>query len=223
MFTKSSLKHEFQIFKDHQNYQKHNVDSPAYEPLKQNILVSTPDEEKRRKRNEYAREYYKKNRERVRAQQKEYRRKGNAMRNRRCEMSWNQKQVYEFLLAQYHRWENPSRGTEIAKALWMNENSVYTAIFHLTKRWYVGRWPYWRYLLLKFPAWEKHEKKVTVEDIESTRKVLSWRWYLDELASKISAELITQNKELFEENQMLKEQLQKINELLEGFKSNNNE
>ena len=223
MFTKSSLKHEFQIFKDHQNYQRHNVDSPAYEPLKQSILVSTPEEEKRRKRNEYAREYYKKNRERVRAQQKEYRKKINTRSNHRCEMTWNKKKVYEFLLEQYRRGEVPARGTEIAKALWINESSVYTAVFHLTKRWYLGRWPYWRYLLLKFPAWEKLEKKVTVEDIESTRQVLSWRWYLDELANKINAELITQNKELFEENQELKEQLQKINEVLEGFKSNNNE
>lgn len=221
MFTKSSLKHEFQIFKDHQDYQKHNVDSPAYIPLKQNILVSTPDEEKRRKRNEYAREYYKKNRERVRAQQKEYRSKGNSRINRRCEMRGNQMKVYEFLLAQYNRGEELARGTEIAKALWMNENSVYTAIFHLTKRWYVGRWPYWRYLLLKLLGWEKHKRKVTVENIESTRQVLAWKWYLDELANKISAELITQNKELFEENQNLKEQLQKINEILEWFKSNN--
>lgn len=221
MFTKSSLKHEFQIFKDHQDYQSHNVDSLAYKPLKQSILVSTPDEEKRRKRNEYAREYYKKNRERVRAQQKEYRKKGNSRSNRRCEMRWNQMKVYEFLLAQYNRGEELARWTEIAKALWMNENSVYTAIFHLTKRWYVGRWPYWRYLLLKFPGWEKHKRKVTVENIESTRQVLAWRWYLDELANKISAELITQNKELFEENQNLKEQLQKINEILEWFKSNN--
>lgn len=223
MFTKSSLKHEFQIFKDHQDYQRHNVDSPAYIPLKQNILVSTPEEEKRRKRNEYAREYYKKNRERVRAQQKEYRKKRNSRSNHRCEMTWNKKKVYEFLLEQYRRGEDPARGTEIAKALGINESSVYTAVFHLTKRWYLGRGPYWRYLLLKFPAWEKHEKKVTVEDIESTRQVLSWRWYLDELANKINAELITQNKELFEENQELKEQLQKINEVLEGFKSNNNE
>lgn len=224
MFTKSSLKHEFQIFKDHQNYQRHNVDSPSYEPLKQGILVLSPEEEKRRKRNEYAKEYYRKNKARLREQQREYWRRKHADWNHKGDMIGLQKKVYEYLLDQYRKGQDPSRWTEIARALWISENSVYTAVFQLTKKWYLWRGTYWRYLLLKFPAWEKHENKwITYADIESTHNTLAWRWYLDELANKINAELITQNKELFEENQELKEQLQKINEVLEGFKSNNNE
>ena len=91
---------------------------------------------------------------------------------------------------------------------------MYTAVFQLTKKWYLGRWTYWRYLLLKFPEWEKfdEEQTVTFEDIESVHKTLVWKWYLDELVDKISAWLIVQNKELYEENQRLKETLKKIKE-----------
>ena len=202
------------IFKQFHDFQSRNVDHPSYEPLKQWILVLSPEEEKRRKRNEYAKEYYRKNKARLREQQKEYWRRKHVDGNHKGEMIWNQKRVYEFLLDQYRKWEDPARWTEIAKALWISENSVYTAIFHLTKRWYIGRWTYGRYLLLKFPEWEKfdEEQTVTYEDIESAHRTLVWKWYLDELADKISAWLITQNKELYEENQKLKEQLKQIKE-----------
>jgi hypothetical protein len=132
--------------------------------------------------------------------------------NHRGDMIWLQKKVYEFLLDQYRKWEDPARWTEIAKALWISENSVYTAVFQLTKKWYLGKGTYWRYLLLKFPDWERFNDKVTVKDIESTHKTLICKWYLDELADKISAWLVTQNKTLFEENQKLKEQLKQIKE-----------
>lgn len=132
--------------------------------------------------------------------------------NSREELSWIQRDVYNYLLNQYRKWEDPARWTEIAKALWISDNSVYTAVFQLTKKWYLGRWTYWRYLLLKFPDSEKSEKKVTLEDIKSAHQILVWKWYLDELADKISAGLVTQNKELYEENQRLKEILNKIKE-----------
>ena len=134
--------------------------------------------------------------------------------NHKGDMIWNQKRVYDYLLEQYRKWKDSPRGTEIARALWISDNSVYTAIFHLTKRWYIGRGTYWRYLLLKFPEWENfdEEQTVTLEDIESAHRTLVWKWYLDELADKISAWLIAQNKELYEENQKLKETLNKIKE-----------
>lgn len=202
------------IFKQFRDYQSRNVDHPSYEPLKQWVLVLSPEEEKRRKRNEYAKEYYRKNKKRLREQQREYWRRKHADGNHKGNMIWLQKAVYEFLLDQYRKWEDPARWTEIAKALGISENSVYTAVFQLTKKGYLGRWTYWRYLLLKFPEWEKfdEEQTVTLEDIESAHKTLVWKWYLDELADKISAWLIAQNKELYEENQKLKEALNKIKE-----------
>jgi len=202
------------IFKQFHDYQSRNVDHPSYEPLKQWILVLSPEEEKRRKRNEYAKEYYRKNKARLREQQREYWRRKHADGNHKGDMIWLQKKVYEFLLDQYRKWEDPARWTEIAKALWISENSVYTAVFQLTKKWYLWRWTYWRYLLLKFPEWDefKEEQTVTLEDIESAHKILVWRLYLDELADKISAWLIAQNKELYEENQKLKETLNRIKE-----------
>lgn len=189
------------------------MDHPSYKPLKQWVLVLSPEEEKRRKGNEYAKEYYRKNRDRLREQQREYWRRKHADGNHKGDMIWNQKRVYEFLLNQYRKWEDPARWTEIAKALWISDNSVYTAIFHLTKKGYLWRWTYWRYLLLKFPEWENFEEQtVTLDDIKSAHKTLVWKWYLDELADKISAGLIAQNKELYEENQKLKETLNKIKE-----------
>ena len=214
MFTKSPLNHEFKIFKNYQDYKSRNVDHPSYEPLEQGILVLSPEEEQRRKRNEYAREYYKKNKERLREQQREYWKRKHADWNHRWDMIGIQKKVYEYLLSQYRKWEDLSRGTEIARALWISENSVYTAVFQLTKKWYLWRGTYWRYLLLKFPDSEefKNEKEVTLEDIKSTHQALVWKWYLEELADQISSWLIAQNKKLFEENQKLKEQLKKIKE-----------
>ena len=62
------------IFKQFRDYQGRNVDHPSYEPLKQGILIKSSEEEKRKKRNEYARLYYMRNKEKIRVQQKEYRR-----------------------------------------------------------------------------------------------------------------------------------------------------
>lgn len=202
------------IFEQFREYQSRKVDHPSYEPLKQGILVLSPEEEKRRKRNEYAKEYYRKNKERLRERQREYWKRKHADWNHRGDMIWMQKKVYEYLLDQYRKGKDPARGTEIAKALWASENSVYTAVFQLTKKGYLGRGTYWRYLLLKFPEWEKFEEDqtITLEDIESAHKTLIWKWYLDELADRISAWLIAQNKELYEENQKLKETLNKIKE-----------
>ena len=61
---------------------------------------------------------------------------------------------------------------------------------------------------------ENYKKKhwVGIEDIENTHQILIGKGYLDELADKISAWLIAQNKELYEENQRLKETLNKIKE-----------
>ncbi len=201
------------LFEDFRQYQSKKVDSPYYEPLGQSIIVRTP-VKKENSRKEYQKEYYKKNKERIKEYQRDYWKKKHAEGNHRGDLIWIQKKVYEYLLAQYRKWEDPARWTKMAKALWVSENSVYTAVFQLTKKWYLGRWTYWRYLLLKFPDSEefKEEKEVTYEDIESVHKTLVWRWYLDELADKISGWLITQNKELYEENQKLKETLNKIKE-----------
>lgn len=199
------------LFEDFREYQSRKVDNPNYEPLGQSIVVGTP-VKKGNSRKEYQREYYKKNKERLREYQKNYWKKKHEDWNHRGDMRWIQKKVYEFLLAQYRKWEDPARWTEIARALWVSENSVYTAVSQLTKKWYLGRGTCWRYLLLKFLDGEESKKEVTYEDIVSTNNTLVWRWYLDELADKISAWLVTQNKELYEENQKLKETLNKIKE-----------
>lgn len=204
---------KFQIFKDYQDYQSRNVDNPSYEPLKQGILVLSPEEEKRRKRNEYAREYYRRNKERLMEYQRKYWKKKHADWNHKWDIIGIQKKVYEYLLNQYRKWEDLSRWTEIARALWISENSIYTAVFQLTKKWYLWRWTYWRYLLLKFPDSEEFKEEVTLEDIKSTHQTLVWKWYLEELVDQISSWLVAQNKELFEENQKLKEQLKQIKEV----------
>ena len=209
------------IFKQFHDFQSRNVDHPSYEPLKQWILVLSPEEEKRRKRNEYAKEYYRRNKARLREQQKEYWRRKHVDGNHKGDIIWNQKRVYEFLLDQYRKWEDPARWTEIAKALWISENSVYTAIFHLTKRWYIGRWTYGRYLLLKFPEWEKFEKEneeIVYDDFKGAHNNPVWRNYIDELADKISWWLITQNKKMFEEILQLREENQKMKDTLENIK-----
>lgn len=220
MFTKSSLNHEFQIFKDHQDFQSRNVDSPSYEPLKQWILVLTPEEERKRKRNEYHKKYYEKNKDKIREYNRQYWRKKHESLNPKDELSWIQKDVYDYLLAQYRKWEDPARWTVIARALWISENSVYTAVFQLTKKWYLGKWTYWRYLLLKFPDWEEfnEEKTVTLDDIKYTHQTLVWKWYLDELADKISWWLITQNKKMFEELLQLGEENRKLKDTLNKIK-----
>ena len=200
------------IFEQFRDYQSRNVDHPSYEPLKQWILVSSSEEETRKKLNEYHKEYYRKNKEKIKKYQRDYWRKWHKNWNHKWDMIWLQKKVYEFLLDQYRKWEDPARWTEIAKALWISDNSVYTAVFQLTKKWYLGRGTYWRYLLLKFPDNENFDREITYEDIKSTHDILAGKWYLDELANKISAWLIAQNKELYEENMKLKEELKQIKE-----------
>jgi hypothetical protein len=66
----------------------------------------------------------------------------------------------------------------------------------------------------------KKRRWIEIEDIKNTHQILIGKWYLDELADKINAWLITQNKELYEENQKLKEQLHKIDEFLDQIISN---
>lgn len=73
------------IFKNYRDYMSRRVDHPDYEPLGQKILVNS-DEEKRKRRNEYAKEYYRKNKERLREQQKEYWRKKHADGNHKGDM-----------------------------------------------------------------------------------------------------------------------------------------
>lgn len=204
------------LFEDFRRYQWRKVGSPLYEPLGQAILTSDVSEEelKKQKRTEYHKNYYEKNKERIKEYNRNYWKKTHMSSSPKDELSWFQKKVYDYLLNQYRKWEEPARWTEIARALGISENSVYTAVFQLTKKWYLGRWTYGKYLLLKFPSSEKsnRDETITYEDIESTHKTLVWRWYLDELADKISAWLVSQNKELYEENQRLKETLNKIKE-----------
>ena len=58
----------------------------------------------------------------------------------------------------------------------------------------------------------RRRRWIGIEDIKNSHDILIWKWYLDELADKISAWLIAQNKELYEENQKLKDTLNKIKE-----------
>lgn len=204
------------LFEDFRHYQWRKVDSPYYEPLGHTILSpeESKEELKKQKLSEYHKNYYEKNKEKIKEYNRNYWRKKHESSNPKDELSWLQKKVYDYLLNQYRKWEEPARWTQIAKALGISENSVYTAAFQLTKKWYLGRGTYGKYLLLKFPNSEEsnREETVTYEDIESTHKTLVWKWYLDELADKISAWLVAQNKELYEENQRLKETLNKIKE-----------
>lgn len=208
------------IFKQFRDYQSRKVDNPSYEPLRQWILVLSPEEEKRRKRNEYAKEYYRKNKKRLREQQREYWRRKHADGNHRWDMIGIQKAVYEYLLDQYRKWEDPARWTEIAKALWVSENSVYTAVFQLTKKWYLWRWTYWRYLLLKFPDGEniKEKEEIIYDNSKESYDNPVWRNYIDELADQISWWLIIQNKKMFEELLQLREENQKMKDTLENIK-----
>ena len=59
------------LFENYREYQSRKVDNPNYEPLGQSITVGTP-VKKGNSRKEYQREYYKKNKERLREYQKNY-------------------------------------------------------------------------------------------------------------------------------------------------------
>lgn len=208
------------IFKQFHDFQSRNVDHPSYEPLKQWILVLSPEEERKRKRNEYHKEYYRKNKERLKEYNRNYWKKTHESSNPRDDLSWLQRQVYDYLLNQYRRWEDPARWSEIAKALWVSDNSVYTAVFQLTKKGYLWRWTYWRYLLLKFPDGEEFKEKdeVIYDDSKESHDNPVWRNYIDELADQISWWLIIQNKKMFEEILQLREENQKMKDTLEKIK-----
>lgn len=145
------------LFKSYQDYKSRLVDSPSYKWLQQEVVDEK--ELKKMKLREYHREYYRKNKEKIKKYQRDYWRKGHENWNHRWDMIWLQKKVYEYLLEQYRKGEDPARWTEIARALGISENSVYTAVFQLTKKWYLGRWTYWRYLLLKFPDGDESVNK----------------------------------------------------------------
>ena len=186
-------------------------------------------EDKKKKRNEYARQYRAKNRDKLNEYQREYRKKTHVPWGKREWLFGIQKEVYDYLVKQYQKWENLSRWAEIAKALWMKDSSVYTAIFQLVKKWYVGKWTYGRYLLTKFPDNEEDELKQELafmwEDFGADDESLE-KWYMDSLIDMFSSWLIAQNKglyvendrvraenkELYEENQKLKEKLGQIKE-----------
>lgn len=209
------------LFEDFRHYQWRKVDSPSYEPLGQSILASEESEEelKKQKRSEYHKEYYRKNKERLQEYSRNYWKKTHMSSNPKDELSWLQKKVYDYLLNQYRKWEEPARWTQIAKALGISENSVYTAAFQLTKKWYLGRGTYGRYLLLKFPNSEDFkEEEVIYDDFDEAHNNPVWRNYIDELADKISWWLITQNKKMFEEILQLREENQKMKDTLENIK-----
>lgn len=205
------------IFKQFRDYQSRKVDNPSYEPLRQGILVLSPEEEKRRKHNEYMKVYREKNREKLNEYQRNY------WKNRRVliKREWLfgiQKDVYDYLVKQYQKWENLSRWAMIAKALWIKDNSVYTAIFQLVKKWYVGKWTYGRYLLLKFPEWEEFkEEKVTSK---KSRKHVDGEdyspWYVGQLKHSIKTgeKIISELKErvVYLEEKLEKVQVIEVNE-----------
>jgi len=198
---------EDDLFASYRKYKAKMVDSPWYEPLWQSVVSKEMVEDSKKKRiSDYHKEYYKKNRERIRKYQRLYDRKRNENWNHRWDMIWNQKRVYEYLLEQYRKWKDSPRWTEIARALWIWENSVYTAIFKLTKKWYVGRGSYGRYILLKFPENEQitvNDIEITVNDIENTIDVLKERskdeWKLFMTTEEDYNKLVHMNEELKKE------------------------
>ena len=206
------------IFKQFRDYQSRKVDNPSYEPLGQSITIWTPVEDKKKKHNEYMKVYRKKNREKLNEYQRNY------WKNRRVliKREWLfgiQKDVYDYLVKQYQKWENLSRWAMIAKALWIKDSSVYTAIFQLVKKGYVGKWTYGRYLLLKFPEWEefKEEEKVASK---KPKKHVDWEdyspWYVSQLKHSIKTgqKIISELKErvVYLEEKLEKVQVVEINE-----------
>ena len=153
------------LFENFRDYQTRKVDNPNYTPLGQPILEQTPTKEEvsKAKHSEYHKNYYEKNKEKIKEYNRNYWRKKHASSNPKDELSWFQKKVYDYLLNQYRKWEEPARWTQIAKALGISENSVYTAVFQLTKKWYLGRWTYGKYLLIKFPDGDTTVNETPVE------------------------------------------------------------
>lgn len=209
------------IFEKFRDYQSRKVGNPNYEPLGQSITIWNSVENKNKKRNEYMKVYREKNRDKLNEYQRNY------WKNRRVliKREWLfgiQKEVYDYLVKQYQRWENLSRWTEIARALWMKDTSVYTAIFQLVKKWYVGKWSYGRYLLTKFPDGdttvnetpvEKEPEMVYVEENkydEMEKKIKSLEeqvsnsvWHIDWLMNS-NAELEKKNIDLLRQIEELK-------------------
>lgn len=235
------------LFEDFRHYQWRKVDSPYYEPLGQTILASegAKEEQKKQKHNEhqksfyeknkekikeYHKNYYEKNKERLKEYNRNYWRKRHESSNPKGELSWLQKKVYDYLLNQYRKWEEPARWTQIAKALWISENSVYTAAFQLTKKWYLGRGTYGKYLLTKFPDGEesKEDNESLENNIKETeevtskksRKHIDWEdyspWYVSYLKSSIKTgqKIISELKErvVYLEEQLEKVQVVEVNE-----------
>ena len=180
-------------------------------------------EKNKGKINEYHKNYYEKNKEKIKEYNRNYWRKTHMSSTPKDELSWLQKKVYDYLLNQYRKWEEPARWTQIARALGISENSVYTAAFQLTKKWYLGRWTYGKYLLIKFPDGEKSveenesikNKVKETEEVTSKkpRKHIDWEdyspWYVSYLKSSIKTgdKII---KELKERVVYLEEKLEKV-------------
>lgn len=192
------------LFEDFRHYQWRKVDSPYYEPLGQTILTSEKSKEelKKQKHKEYQKSYYEKNRGKINEYNRNYWRKTHESSNPKDELSWLQKKVYDYLLNQYRKWEEPARWTQIAKALGISENSVYTAAFQLTKKWYLGRWTYGKYLLTKFPD---GDTAVNEKPVEKESEMV----YVEEDGYD---KLVQQNTDLRNENIWLRKKIKELEE-----------
>lgn len=84
----------FKLFKDYQDYKSHEVDSPSYQPLEQEVIWDFIDKKllKKEKRRLYAREYYEKNREHINAlNRKNYRKRAELSKKNEVVVSKNLK------------------------------------------------------------------------------------------------------------------------------------
>ena len=163
------------IFERFGEYQARKVDNPNYTPLGQPILEQTPTKEEVRKvkRNEHAREYYRKNKKKMREYQKKYKMKHPQKYSykgvpQKYWLKGVQLSVYDYMVEQYQLWDRVPRWTQIAKALGIWEQTVYNAVFSLVKKWLVGRWQAGKYYLINPPVKKEDVAKNEIEVVWET-------------------------------------------------------
>jgi len=181
------------LLEDFREYQSRKVWNPNYTPLGQTILEQTPTKEEVRKakRREYLRKYYEEHKEKMRKYQREYHRKHSNKLPQKYWLKWVQLSVYNYMVEQYQLWDRVPRATQIAKALNVWEQTVYTAIAVLVKKWYIGRWALGKYYLINPPIKEedviKKEIEVTWETLDEPEMVYVEENKYDEMEKKIKS------------------------------------
>lgn len=199
------------LFEDFRDYQSRKVDNPSYEPLGQPILEQTPTKEEilSAKRRDYQKKHYEEHKEKIKQYMRDYYKWKRT--NKEHNLKWIQLCVYNYMVEQSQLWDRVPRGTQIAKALNVWEQTVYNAVSSLIRKWYVWRWAMGKYYLINPPKQEEElNKEIWTNDIGLIAEQAKNKWYMDSLADMISSWLIEQNKRLYEENLKLKATLQKI-------------